>query len=103
MPVHFHHFHMHSPTPLPSQVTAFKLDPARLAGLNPRLRGMRVGNFSFTDDQLRLGDLRGNRCVEAGGLGPAGKRARCSPAGRARCWAGLLTLLHHLNTPLAQL
>ena len=43
------------------QVTAFKLDPARLAGLNPRLRGMRVGNFGFTDEQLRLGDLRGNR------------------------------------------
>ncbi|KAL4444565.1 hypothetical protein ABPG77_002382 [Micractinium sp. CCAP 211/92] len=54
------------------QVTAFKLDPARLAALNPRLRGMRVGNYEFAADQLRLGDLQGNRfelvlrSVEAG-------------------------------------
>ena len=44
-----------------SQVTAFKLDPARLAALNPRLRSMRVGNFEFAADRLRLGDLQGNR------------------------------------------
>lgn len=43
------------------QVTAFKVDPARLAGLNARLRGMRLGNFEFASEQLRLGDLRGNR------------------------------------------
>ncbi len=46
---------------LDEQVTAFKLDPARLAALNPRLRNMRVGNFEFAEDQLRLGDLQGNR------------------------------------------
>ena len=45
------------------QVTAFRLDPVRLAALNPRLWGMRVGNFEFADDQLRLGDLQGNRCA----------------------------------------
>lgn len=50
-----------SPPPPPRQVTAFKLDPARLAALNPRLRGMRVGNYEFAADQLRLGDLQGNR------------------------------------------
>lgn len=43
------------------QVTAYKVDPARLAALNARLRGMRLGNFEFVGDQLRLGDLRGNR------------------------------------------
>ncbi|PSC67745.1 multisubstrate pseudouridine synthase 7 [Micractinium conductrix] len=43
------------------QVTAFKVDPGRLAGLNRRLRGMRLGNFEFAADQLHLGDLRGNR------------------------------------------
>jgi tRNA(Glu) U13 pseudouridine synthase TruD len=42
-------------------VTAFKVDPARLAALNPRLRGMRLGNFEFASEQLRLGDLQGNR------------------------------------------
>ena len=49
------------PPPSPCQVTAFKVDPGRLAGLNRRLRGMRLGNFEFAADQLHLGDLRGNR------------------------------------------
>ncbi len=42
-------------------VSAHRVDPARLAGLNPRLRGMRVGNFQMCDKGLWLGDLRGNR------------------------------------------
>lgn len=62
--------HERCPTPTfkmmcsaPAQVTAFKLNPSRLAGLNPRLRGIRVGNFEFVPAQLRLGDLQGNRCA----------------------------------------
>lgn len=43
------------------RVTAFRMDPARLAGLNSRLRGLRCGDFEFVSEQLRLGDLRGNR------------------------------------------
>jgi tRNA pseudouridine13 synthase len=43
------------------QVTAFMLHPSRMAALNARLRGMRVGNFEFAAEQLRLGDLQGNR------------------------------------------
>lgn len=64
----------------PRQVTAFKLDPARLAALNRVLRGMRVGNFEFAADQLRLGDLQGNRwegergaCLGGGGGEAAGR------------------------------
>lgn len=44
-------------------VTVHRVDPARLAALNPRLRSMRVGNFSFCDGGLWLGDLSGNRCT----------------------------------------
>lgn len=67
----------------PRQVTAFKLDPARLAALNRVLRGMRVGNFEFAADQLRLGDLQGNRWE--------GERGACLGGGGGRlqdviCW-----------------
>ena len=43
------------------RATAFRIAPARLAGLNPRLRGLRLGNFEFAEEQMRLGDLQGNR------------------------------------------
>lgn len=43
-------------------VTAFRVTPARLAGLNKsNNKSIRVGNFEFVDEQLRLGDLKGNR------------------------------------------
>ncbi|KAG2486127.1 hypothetical protein HYH03_015221 [Edaphochlamys debaryana] len=41
-------------------VTAFKVFPARLAALNARLRGMRLGAFGFVDSGLKLGCLGGN-------------------------------------------
>ncbi|GLC42432.1 hypothetical protein PLESTM_001332600 [Pleodorina starrii] len=41
-------------------VTGFKVSPARLARLNPRLRGIRLGSFGFGDEGLRLGCLAGN-------------------------------------------
>ncbi|GLI60780.1 hypothetical protein VaNZ11_003012, partial [Volvox africanus] len=40
--------------------TAFKVSPFRLSAVNSHLRGIRVGNFSFCDDGLRLGCLSGN-------------------------------------------
>lgn len=42
------------------QVTGFRVPPHGLAALNATLRGIRVGNFSYSADQLRLGDLSGN-------------------------------------------
>ncbi len=42
-------------------VTAHKVSAQRMAGLNPRLRGVRVGNFEYTDTELRLGMLGGNQ------------------------------------------
>ncbi|KAF8060524.1 leucine--tRNA ligase [Scenedesmus sp. PABB004] len=41
-------------------VTAHKIPPARLAALNARLRGIKLGSFEFVPDQLSLGQLRGN-------------------------------------------
>ena len=43
-------------------MTARRVDPARLAALNARLRNMRVGDFSFVEQGLWLGALQGNRC-----------------------------------------
>lgn len=43
-------------------VTAYRVEAARLVALNPRLRGVRLGNFQLSDKGLWLGDLRGNRC-----------------------------------------
>ncbi|GIL81041.1 hypothetical protein Vretifemale_10170 [Volvox reticuliferus] len=40
--------------------TAFKVSPSRLSTVNSHLRGIRVGNFSFCDEGLRLGCLSGN-------------------------------------------
>ncbi len=41
-------------------VTAYKISPQRLAALNPRLRGVKLGNFEYVDTELRLGMLSGN-------------------------------------------
>ncbi|GFR51215.1 hypothetical protein Agub_g13587, partial [Astrephomene gubernaculifera] len=41
-------------------VTAFKVSASRLAALNSRLRGIRLGDFSFAEEGLRLGRLAGN-------------------------------------------
>ena len=45
------------------EVTVFKVQPDRLESVNRTLRhvNLRVGNFSFCDDPLRLGALKGNR------------------------------------------
>jgi tRNA pseudouridine13 synthase len=69
------------------RVTAFRVAPSRLAGLNARLRGMRVGNFAFAEQQLGLGDLSGNRfdivlrgvsAASAGAAGAAAEALRAS-------------------------
>jgi tRNA pseudouridine13 synthase len=49
-------------------VTAHKVAAQRVAALNPRLRGVRVGNFHYTDTELRLGMLAGNH-FKVGGAG----------------------------------
>ncbi|KAH8937329.1 hypothetical protein BDL97_16G022100 [Sphagnum fallax] len=43
------------------QVTVFKQPAERLAALNERLFGIRIGNFSYVDKPLVLGQLSGNR------------------------------------------
>ncbi|KAG5519841.1 hypothetical protein PMAC_000116 [Pneumocystis sp. 'macacae'] len=40
--------------------TAWKIKAGRLSSLNKSLKGFRVGNFSYTDTKLELGDLKGN-------------------------------------------
>ncbi|ORZ05755.1 pseudouridine synthase [Lobosporangium transversale] len=42
-------------------VTAHKVKADRLNGLNKSLRNMRLGNFSYVSQGLKLGDLNGNR------------------------------------------
>jgi tRNA pseudouridine13 synthase len=42
-------------------VTAFSVTPEKLLRINNILRGIRVGNFSYVPEALRLGDLRGNK------------------------------------------
>ncbi|KAG0250484.1 multisubstrate pseudouridine synthase 7 [Mortierella polycephala] len=42
-------------------VTAHKVKAERLVGLNKSLRNMRLGNFSYVPQGLKLGDLNGNR------------------------------------------
>ncbi|KAJ1292027.1 hypothetical protein BS78_02G361500 [Paspalum vaginatum] len=43
------------------QVTLFKVHASRLAALNSKLAGIRVGNFSYVKEGIILGQLRGNR------------------------------------------
>eukprot|EP00741_Cyanophora_paradoxa_P016863 tig00020943_g16287.t1 len=43
------------------RVSAFKVAPERLRGLNKTLRGMRLGSFGYAREAIRLGDLSGNR------------------------------------------
>ncbi|KAF8668846.1 hypothetical protein HU200_052047 [Digitaria exilis] len=43
------------------QVTLFKVHASRLDALNSNLTGIRVGNFSYVNEGLALGQLRGNR------------------------------------------
>ena len=38
-----------------------QVTPERLAGLNARLRGVRLGNFYFVSEGLHLGAASGNR------------------------------------------
>ncbi|KAG4306316.1 hypothetical protein PORY_000304 [Pneumocystis oryctolagi] len=40
--------------------TAWKIKAERLAGLNKFLKGFKIGNFSYTNTKLELGDLKGN-------------------------------------------
>jgi len=42
-------------------VTAFRVHPNRLAGINNTAIGWRVGNFHYVADSLQLGQLLGNR------------------------------------------
>ena len=41
--------------------TAHKVVPSKLARVNTAMRNIRVGNFSYVNDRLQLGDLRGNK------------------------------------------
>ncbi|GAB2238876.1 hypothetical protein Droror1_Dr00024789 [Drosera rotundifolia] len=43
------------------RVTVFKMHASRLASLNNRLIGIKVGNFCYVNDGLLLGQLLGNR------------------------------------------
>lgn len=42
-------------------VTAYKVAAERLAALNPKLYNFQVGNFEYTDQELHLGQLKGNQ------------------------------------------
>ncbi|KTW28933.1 hypothetical protein T552_01561 [Pneumocystis carinii B80] len=42
------------------QCTAWKIKAERLSGLNKYLKGFKLGNFSYTNVKLELGDLKGN-------------------------------------------
>jgi len=42
-------------------VTLFKVHASRLAALNNKLIGIRVGDFSYVNEGLVLGQLKGNR------------------------------------------
>lgn len=42
-------------------VSVYRTEAERLANLNSRLRGIRLGNFFYRDEDLALGDLSGNR------------------------------------------
>ena len=41
-------------------MTAKHVTAEQLAGLNPRLRGIYLGNFQYVEKELSLGDLSGN-------------------------------------------
>jgi tRNA pseudouridine13 synthase len=43
--------------------TAFKVLPEKLNTINSKARDIRIGNFSYVQDQVRLGDLQGNKFV----------------------------------------
>ncbi|XP_070557644.1 pseudouridylate synthase 7 homolog [Ptychodera flava] len=45
------------------EVTAYRVSSSKLYSLNETLRNMRVGNFRYSKDALRLGDLEGNHFV----------------------------------------
>ncbi|XP_076468896.1 pseudouridylate synthase 7 homolog [Babylonia areolata] len=42
------------------EITAFKIHPKKLLNLNKFLRNMMLGNFSYSDKVLKLGELKGN-------------------------------------------
>eukprot|EP00878_Enallax_costatus_P019895 GHUV01021006.1.p1 GENE.GHUV01021006.1~~GHUV01021006.1.p1 ORF type:complete len:667 (+),score=201.67 GHUV01021006.1:67-2067(+) len=42
-------------------VTLWKTPAAKLAALNPRLRGIKLGNFEYASAHLQLGQLKGNQ------------------------------------------
>ncbi|EDO30703.1 predicted protein, partial [Nematostella vectensis] len=45
------------------EVSGYKVLAERLQGLNNTLRGLRLGNFEYCKEKLRLGDLSGNHFV----------------------------------------
>ncbi|KAK2076832.1 hypothetical protein QBZ16_005058 [Prototheca wickerhamii] len=68
------------------EVTAFRVDPARLRGACARLLSggsVRLGDYRFCDDQLRLGRLGGNRFSLVLRQVPAGRLADVEDACRA--------------------
>lgn len=42
-------------------VTGYRIEPEKLASLNSKLRNVKLGNFTYVEDALKLGDLGGNR------------------------------------------
>lgn len=42
-------------------MSVFKIDPVKLAKLSNELKGVKLGNYSFKQTCLKLGDLKGNR------------------------------------------
>uniref|UniRef100_A0A914V4K6 TRUD domain-containing protein n=1 Tax=Plectus sambesii TaxID=2011161 RepID=A0A914V4K6_9BILA len=45
------------------RVCVYRVEDKRLAGLNSRLRGIQLGDFCYSPDDIGLGDLWGNRFV----------------------------------------
>lgn len=42
-------------------VTVSKVEASKMASLNPKLFGIKVGNFKYVDSPLKFGDLKGNK------------------------------------------
>ncbi|PVD25207.1 hypothetical protein C0Q70_15705 [Pomacea canaliculata] len=42
------------------EITAYKIHPKKLSGLNNVLRNIKLGNFRYVDKPLKLGELKGN-------------------------------------------
>ncbi|KAJ1263581.1 hypothetical protein BS78_09G196800 [Paspalum vaginatum] len=75
------------------QVTVFKVQASRLASLNNRLFGIKVGNFCYVKEGLVLGQLMGNRFTIT--LSPHAADLVHSRLGKQSKWRSYAAVLVH--------